>query len=618
VLVLNQKGWSQNNPLDNKITISVTNQPVEKVLNMISTNGNINFSYNSDIIPLDSVVSLNFDQKEIYKILNYLLLNNYVYKTTGQHIIIQKKKNVETAKTKINLKGSVREASTDIKIANASVYYVSGKEGVLTDVNGDFSITLQPKNEYVSLCISNQSYEDTIVFVNPAKAELLSISLKPKLSAFEPIEPKTPLMPSDVNVEQSKMVAKIVKPDMITHANNINFYKQRPLQVSFLPYAGTNYKLSGSIVNKFSLNVLSGYSYGVDGVEIGGFLNINRNRVSGLQIGGFGNVTGKNTKGVQIAGFFNHNFGGVEGVQIGGFSNLVLDTIKGVQIAGFSNILRGKIRGAQISGFSNITTNEVIATQVSGFLNLALKSSKGVQASGFANYTNGNQNGVQLSGFANGVKGNMKGAQVAGFLNAATNDFSGVQISGFINYAKKVKGVQIGVINIADTVSGVSIGLFNFIRKGFHQIAAYTDETGSANLQLSMGTFKFYSILGLSAQPFYSPKSWGAVYGFGTRFLSQKWFDANLNLTVANLNFNKFWETEQSQQYKLSTDINLRISEHFSIFTAPSYNVFRYTKERTELDDYPVNYLNTAQSRQMGNNTLRQWFGVSLGLKYRF
>ena len=109
-----QLSWSQNNPLNKKITIAVINQPVEKVLFLISKSEFINFSYNSDNLPLDSIVSLNVKQKSIYVVLNEMLSNKFYYKTAGQHIVILKKKDfnntsTNTKKTKICIEGTIVE-----------------------------------------------------------------------------------------------------------------------------------------------------------------------------------------------------------------------------------------------------------------------------------------------------------------------------------------------------------------------------------------------------------------------------------------------------------------------------------------------------------------------------
>jgi hypothetical protein len=643
---------SQTDPLGKRISISIQNQTLEKTLNILSSKANIFFSYNSDIIPLDSMVSVSFERKEVYKILNQLLGNKFYYKTSGQHVIILKKKaNQSPKKDKLELKGSIIEFGTGLKVVNASILHVNGKEGTLSDENGRFSFTIMPKGEYAGLVINKSGYKDTVILVKIADLRGLEIELKPELLAISSIKPVIDYQKQMPNVEQSSFVPRFVRKDMILHAKNIAYLKQKLGQISFLPYAGTNYKFSGSIVNNVSLNVLAGYSYGTKGVEVGGLLNINRKKLNGIQVAGFGNITGDKTNGIQLAGFFNHSYGKVNGVQIAGFNNSITDTLNGVQISGFSNILKGKIRGSQISGFANITTDEVEALQYAGFVNIALKSSTGIQAAGFANIANGDQGWVQASGFANFTRGSMrgvqssgflnvvgkdangvqaagflnfakdsvKGIQAAGFMNIAGKDVKGVQLAGFLNYARKVKGVQVGVINIADTVLGVSIGIFNFIRKGLHQISIGTNERLGADFKFSLGTYRFYTIFGIEANLFSDSIKWAPTFGFGTHLFGSRRLSLNIDLTETVLSKFRVRDLSMAQHFKLGCDLNLRVTKHFLVYTGLSYNLLSYNPNQIELGNYTSNYLFPVSFNKTFNNVIfKGWAGASVGLKFRF
>src|SRR5690606_28716301 len=62
---------------------------------------------------------------------------------------------------------------------------------------------------------------------------------------------------------------------------NIDDSLHRRFQISFVPYVGTNHKLSGHVVNDYSLNVVGGYSLGVQKLEFGGVFNVVRGDVQG-------------------------------------------------------------------------------------------------------------------------------------------------------------------------------------------------------------------------------------------------------------------------------------------------------------------------------------------------
>ena len=90
-----------------------------------------------------------------------------------------------------------------------------------------------------------------------------------------------------------------------------------------VPYISTNWKVSGSMNNAFSLNLLAGYAGGVRGFELGGLVNIDRNHVRGVQVAGLGNIVGKRTSGFQLSGLCNVDLGRFYGCQVSGLFNWV-------------------------------------------------------------------------------------------------------------------------------------------------------------------------------------------------------------------------------------------------------------------------------------------------------
>ena len=83
------------------------------------------------------------------------------------------------------------------------------------------------------------------------------------------------------------------------NVQNISDTLYRDIQISLLPFVGSNNGLSGNTINNYSINMLGGYSLGTRQIELGFFFNIDRGDVSWLQIGGVGNLVGRNVYGVQ-------------------------------------------------------------------------------------------------------------------------------------------------------------------------------------------------------------------------------------------------------------------------------------------------------------------------------
>ena len=348
--------YAQKNPLNKRISILANNKTVENILNNISKNNKIIFSFNSDIVPLDSVVSISIKNKTTSKVLTHLLGNLFYFKTLGNHIIILKRSSVQNI-VSCTITGQITNSLTGEKIPNASIYDLKKNFSALSDSNGFYKLEFIPETESIELGYSKNNYADTVVFIKTSPILNVNVKLKPnyrEIESFEKIQPKFQNTISNFNINDYGLVKTFVRIDMISHAKNINIFEKRTWQFSILPYIGSNRRISGAIVNRLSLNAIAGYSNGVNGIELGTLLNISKNDVKGFQFSGFGNITGGKTKGFQAAGAFNRNVGNVSGFQLSVFSNIVLDTLKGLQI-GAVNYVKSN-NGFQF-GFINLADN---------------------------------------------------------------------------------------------------------------------------------------------------------------------------------------------------------------------------------------------------------------------
>jgi hypothetical protein len=95
-----------------------------------------------------------------------------------------------------------------------------------------------------------------------------------------------------------------------------NYSETHFAQISLVQSIGTNRKLNAITLNNLSLNVFSGYSFAIEGIEIGSLLNIVKSDVKGAQIAGLADVIGGNLGGTQIAGLLNNTQGNFTGLQL--------------------------------------------------------------------------------------------------------------------------------------------------------------------------------------------------------------------------------------------------------------------------------------------------------------
>jgi len=299
-----------------------------------------------------------------------------------------------------------------------------------------------------------------------------------------------------------------------------------PFHLSFITPLGTNGLESWNTVNHLSVNLFAGYSGGLKGVEVAGFANVLKGNMDGIQVAGFCNNTFGEAKGAEIAGYWNLNFKSVTGFQASGFANVALGHVDGFQATGFANYAKG-VSVAQASGFANVST--------------------------------GDASGVQATGFANVVTGTMRG----------------VQASGFLNYARKLKGVQIGIVNYTDSLeAGIPIGLLSIVRNGYFALDLSASESLYAQISLKTGVRRFYNILSMGGATHRGDLHWGWGYGFGTLLPVANSLDLSIEGIAWYLNKNYWFTGYQTTLNRLQVAVNYQLNQRMSLYLGPSLNLW--------------------------------------------
>lgn len=458
---------AQENHLNKKIAVSFNNVPVEEALLLIGHAGNFNFSYNSDIIDQHRRLTLTVKKRSVHRILKDLFRDKYKFKAVGKHVIILEEKKAErtsgSSKNEYTISGFVIDSKTGERIKNATIYEFDERLVTVSNDEGFYSMAIPDADLNRGINFSKYGYEDTVIILQGSKEKQVNIVLNRDNYKLTKISSKQAEI-KPPNIHDRKLVKLIVSEEDKSIAENLNIYDTRLFQVSLLPYVGTNHKLSGSVDNVISLNILAGYAKGVRGVELGGLANIDRKNVYGAQIAGIGNYVGNRTDGLQMAGIANVNIGKLTGVQMAGIHNLVLDTLSGLQLAGIQNVLHGEMKGVQLAGITNLSTKSVDGAQLAGFVNVAFndvnlaqiagfvnygRNIEGAQLAGAVNFALGDVNKLQLAGMLNFGK-NVNGAQLAGYGNFAYGDVNAAQLAGLFNYTKNIEGFQLaGLLNMA-------------------------------------------------------------------------------------------------------------------------------------------------------------------------
>lgn len=569
--------------VEKEISIKFNNSTTIQALDKLNALENVKLSYNPAIISIDQGITKSYSEETIGDILKDLLGPGFELKNRGSYIIIQKLKQGSSEKNVFKISGGIKDGKTGQSLQDVTVYEINKLSSTLSDDRGNFELSISTKTDYITLGVSRQFYQDTIFHVKREFVQQGQLVLYPYERPEEKVAKFFRDMESKVkSIDTKKLVQFFTSNKERKNAQNVELEEYQPFQFSLIPNVGTNMSMGGSIRNKFSFNLLAGYSLGLNGFELGWFYNIDRKEIKGLQIAGFGNAVGGESNATQIAGFINTNRSKTTGYQIAGFVNIVADELNGLQLSGFNNVAT-KTAGAQITGFVNV----------------ASKGMKGLQLAGFNNTTT-DLNGTQISGFYNKAR-----------------EMDGVQVSGFINHAKTLKGIQLGIINIADTVeSGATIGLFNIVRKGLHQFAISNNDITDANLEFRMGTPKFYSIFsaGIQAKDDFL---WSYGFGFGKQLNLYRKFHTNLELTSHAINKKDEYLGEINLLNRFNLNFGYQLASHLSLNTGPVLNILVSRVQDETIGVYAYGIANNPFYDKLSGDTLIQmWIGYSASLKF--
>jgi len=545
-----------------RITINADKQALAEVLNEISRKGNFIFSYSGTVFNPDSLVTLHAKNETVRDILDRIFLNMADYRESANYVILRSTIRrfsiqpdiIKTDQRHYLISGYVIDEQTGKKVPDASVYEKRLLESDLSDKDGYFRIRVRGSHQSVILTLSKENYRDTSMMF------LSTVTIKPEGYTYEEDE----YMSYASNIVEKLGIGRFLvsAKQQIQSLNISGFLTSSPYQASLLPGLSSHGMFSSQVINKASLNILGGYTAGVDGAEVAGLFNISKNNVQYVQIAGLANLVG----------------GTVRGFQAGGLLNSVLDSLVGFQAAGIVNDVRS--------------------------------GTEGWQAAGIFNHVRRDLNGMQVAGIGNLVSGNTRGVQIAGIGNVAAKEMKGIQIGGIFNYAKEMKGLQIGLINVADTSSGFSIGLVNWVNKGYHKLSLSSTDIFDTQVAVKTGTSKFYTMLIGAGSYGVNDKVYSAGYGIGHDFNFSKKLSASSELSSQGLYLGN-WDYPNILT-KGQLNMQFQLVKGLSLFAGPSYSVYYSDPASLSADGYRIRV--APESARVYSGNTKGWLGWSAGI----
>ncbi|RZL12649.1 MAG: hypothetical protein EOO89_19230, partial [Pedobacter sp.] len=510
----------QNN-LSKLVTYEAKQQTVRTALQEISSAGNFYFSFNGKLINQDSLINVNVQRMPVREVLDKMFDGKVDYKENNEYVFLRyavnhltiQPENITTAENLYLISGHVVDTQTGKRVKKASVYEKRLLQSTLTDDEGNFTLRFKGDVKEVILTASKETYRDTsLVFLSDIKIEPQKYD--------DPDKEKGTFFSNfieDLGIGKFFLSSR----QRVSNLNIPNFFANTPFQASLLPGLSSHGMMSSRIVNKVSLNVLGGYTAGVEGVEVAGLFNLSIGKVKSFQAAGLFNVVGGTVEGTQFAGLLNYNRQDVKGFQAAGIVNALAAGLHGVHAAGVSNLVIGKTHGMQIAGAFNV------------------------------------------------AKDSVDGMQVAGVGNIALSDMKGTQIGGVFNYAKKIKGLQVGLVNLADTNLGTSIGLINLSNNGYRKLSFFANDVVNANVAIKTGNANLYTLLIAGKNYGDSAKVETLGVGFGHDFKFGKRVSIGAEMITQYIYLGNF--DYHNMLMRFQGNLEIKLFKGLSIFGGPSY-----------------------------------------------
>lgn len=166
--------------LNKKINITATDKTLSDVLKVLAKSNNVQFIYNQDVIKSNEKISVDFTNLELKQVLDKLLTKYAIsYQVFKNKIILIDGENRETinnasrAAAATNITGKVVDEKNEA-LVGVSVTIKGTSKGTITDVNGDFKLSVEKGDILVFKYVSYVTQEVPVNLNQPMVVQLIA------------------------------------------------------------------------------------------------------------------------------------------------------------------------------------------------------------------------------------------------------------------------------------------------------------------------------------------------------------------------------------------------------------------------------------------------------------
>ncbi len=170
--------------LDSNVSIEIANGRLLDLLNQISAQTGIYFSYDPVLVNTDQPMSIVIDDQSIQQVLDEVFGNKFRFNLLKNQLIITQKKSQKAGKS-INqlihyeLSGKLLNSQNHEKVPYASISVLGHPFGTISNIDGEFRIKIPSEYESDTLVISSMGYDRLYILPDTLQHNELDIYLDP-------------------------------------------------------------------------------------------------------------------------------------------------------------------------------------------------------------------------------------------------------------------------------------------------------------------------------------------------------------------------------------------------------------------------------------------------------
>lgn len=205
--------------LNQKIDLKADQKPLVEVMEIISDVTNLEFAYQSKLIPSNTLVDLNYTQKPVKEILDTIFSDlNIEWILLNDQIVLKKAKVKKLSKAETyTLSGTVKDAETGELLIGVNIFNRALLQGTITNEYGFYSISFPPGNYDLEFSYTGYNkYTEKYEFYS---SRIADISMQPNNALLEEVVVTPDELTSEMHLKHPSKIE--LKPHSINRIPNV-------------------------------------------------------------------------------------------------------------------------------------------------------------------------------------------------------------------------------------------------------------------------------------------------------------------------------------------------------------------------------------------------------------